>query len=74
MVNNSFGGNCWGQEWRAHGEKANFGALLKEGADYNTFYSGKYLNTYGVNGNLTPPPDWDYWAGLVGNSKYYNYR
>ncbi len=43
---------------------------------YVTFYAGKYLNQYGgnsVGGVRHVPPGWDLWAGLVGNSRYYNY-
>ena len=39
-------------------------------------YAGKYLNQYGRKeggGVEHVPPGWDWWAGLVGNSKYYNY-
>ncbi|XP_015588945.1 N-acetylglucosamine-6-sulfatase isoform X2 [Cephus cinctus] len=40
---------------------------------YTTFYAGKYMNQYGVNRDFSVPPGWDWWAALVGNSKYYNY-
>lgn len=72
--NNSLEGNCWGDDWRSTSEKETFGALLKN-AGYKTFYAGKYLNQYGLGGNdLSVPEGWDEWAGLVGNSKYYNYK
>ena len=45
---------------------------------YSTFYAGKYLNQYGIPMSGTGvefiPPGWDDWNGLVGNSKYYNYK
>ena len=45
-------------------------------AGYRTMYAGKYLNQYGAReagGVSHVPPGWDWWIGLVGNSKYYNY-
>ena len=39
-------------------------------------FGGKYLNQYGRSdqgGHRHVPPGWDWWFGLVGNSKYYNY-
>lgn len=44
---------------------------------YKTFFGGKYLNQYGnpqVGGPQHVPPGWDEWYGLVGNSRYYNYK
>lgn len=49
---------------------------MKNGRNYTTFYAGKYLNQYGnINaGGLTHiPAGYDWWLGLKGNSKYYNY-
>ncbi|RXG67637.1 N-acetylglucosamine-6-sulfatase [Armadillidium vulgare] len=43
---------------------------------YNTFFAGKYLNQYGrkeVGGLEHVPPGWDWWIGLEGNSRYYDY-
>ena len=71
VVNNTVEGNCWGSEWRATSEKQSFAAILKSTSNYTTFYAGKYLNRYGDHGNdLAVPLGWDYWAGLVGNSRY----
>ena len=36
-------------------------------------YTAFYIHRYGSDGDLTPPPGWTSWAGLVGNSRYYNY-
>ena len=39
-------------------------------------YAGKYLNQYGnskAGGVAHVPPGWDWWVGLAGNSRYYNY-
>ena len=71
VVNNTLEGNCWGTEWRETSEKESFAASLKLSSNYTTFYAGKYLNRYGDHGNdLEVPPGWDYWAGLVGNSRW----
>ena len=74
VVNNSLEGNCWGSEWRENGEQKTFATSLKANG-YETFYAGKYLNTYcrSLNGerkqDLAVPAGWDHWAGLCGNSK-----
>ncbi|CAG0916669.1 unnamed protein product [Notodromas monacha] len=76
VLNNSIPGNCYGDTWRAvHEEKFSFAPYLKS-MGYTTFYAGKYLNQYGherAGGIRRIPIGWDHWAGLVGNSVYYNY-
>ncbi|XP_070155513.1 N-acetylglucosamine-6-sulfatase isoform X1 [Polyergus mexicanus] len=75
-VNNSIAGGCSSAEWQKFQEPATFAALLRNVAEYRTFYAGKYLNEYGnkkVGGAAHVPVGWDWWAGLIGNSKYYNY-
>lgn len=54
-------------------ERRSFAARLNN--QYVSFYAGKYLNQYGVKhrGVKHVPLGWDFWAALVGNSKYYNY-
>ena len=74
VVNNSISGNCYGEMWVNQSEKSTFATMVHDKADYTTFYAGKYLNRYGTNGDLRPPPGWDWWNGLVGNSRYYNYK
>ena len=73
--NNSIEGNCWGSDWRSTSEKESLVVQMKAKRNYTTFYAGKYLNQYGEKGDdLSVPEGWDEWAGLVGNSKYYNYK
>ncbi|XP_045104769.1 N-acetylglucosamine-6-sulfatase-like isoform X1 [Portunus trituberculatus] len=74
-INNSLSGQCNGQHWRDGPEKKTFAAHLHF-AGYQTFYAGKYLNQYGhtaAGGLSHVPPGWDWWLGLKGNSRYYNY-
>lgn len=75
-INNTISGGCNSIEWQKKQEPNTFAAHLKNEMNYTTFYAGKYLNQYGnanVGGVKHIPPGWDWWAGLVGNSKYYNY-
>ncbi|XP_014484648.1 PREDICTED: N-acetylglucosamine-6-sulfatase-like isoform X2 [Dinoponera quadriceps] len=75
-VNNTIAGGCSSAEWQQSQEPATFAALLRKVAGYKTFYAGKYLNEYGngkVGGAAHVPVGWDWWAGLLGNSKYYDY-
>ncbi|KAK4878099.1 hypothetical protein RN001_010605 [Aquatica leii] len=74
--NNSISGNCSSGYWQKYHEPRSFVSLLKTRANYTNFYAGKYLNTYGdrKNGGVKHVPDgYDWWIGLQGNSKYYNY-
>ncbi|KAK2582866.1 hypothetical protein KPH14_008944 [Odynerus spinipes] len=75
-INNTISGGCSSTQWQETHEPNTFAAYLKNEMNYTTFYAGKYLNQYGdknVGGVNHIPPGWDWWAGLVGNSKYYNY-
>ncbi|KAG7204593.1 hypothetical protein KM043_005012 [Ampulex compressa] len=75
-VNNSISGGCNSHSWQVLHEPNTFAARLKNEVGYETFYAGKYLNQYGrkeVGGVSHVPVGWDWWAGLVGNSRYYNY-
>lgn len=76
MRNNSVSGNCYGSDWRESSEHKTYATYARE-AGYKTSYAGKYLNQYGADGSQDKdqnvPPGWDYWFGLVGNSRYYNY-
>ncbi|CAK9825251.1 GNS [Anthophora retusa] len=76
VVNNSVSGGCNSIEWQKFHEPNTFAAYLNKEMLYTTFYAGKYLNQYGdniVGGAAHVPTGWDWWAGLIGNSKYYNY-
>ena len=75
-INNSITGNCYGSEWKTNIELNSTYAVYAQQAGYTTMYAGKYLNQYKYN-ETSPessiPNGWDYWYGLEGNSRYYNY-
>ncbi len=71
VLNNSVSGHCSSEAWREGAESRTFATAIRD-AGYVTFYAGKYLNEYGTDagGGIGHVPDgWDFWAGLVGNSK-----
>ena len=75
MQNNTVAGGCNDNKWREGWERTSLPVQLKT-AGYRTMFGGKYLNQYGrkeEGGHQHVPPGWDWWVGLVGNSKYYNY-
>lgn len=39
-------------------------------AGYRTASVGKYLNGWGADGNIAPPPGWDHWFGLIDPTTY----
>ena len=58
--------------WRGYIWLSKTFATYLKNAGYRTMYAGKYLNQYGrkSEGGVEHIPDgWDWWAGLVGNSK-----
>ena len=75
VKNNTISGGCNSEKWREELEHKTFVSRLHK-SGYRTMYAGKYLNQYGrpdAGGVSHVPPGWDWWIGLVGNSRYYNY-
>lgn len=80
-INNTLAGNCHGKAWRESNERETFGVLAQQFGGYQTGYVGKYLNQYGRCEPTEPsdcrnrvPKGWNMWQGLIGNSRYYNYK
>ncbi|ESO97679.1 hypothetical protein LOTGIDRAFT_208806 [Lottia gigantea] len=74
-INNSVSGGCSSHSWQTEQETNTFPVYLQKHG-YKTFFAGKYLNQYGfpkTGGPEHVPPGWDWWNGLVGNSRYYGY-
>lgn len=69
MRNNSRNGGCYSEEFIEKYESKTFPAILNENG-YITFYAGKYLNQYY---SQAIPKGYDFFYGLHGNSKYFNY-
>lgn len=75
VFNNSLAGNCSSKHWQTHHENSTIFSTMKN-ENYTTFYAGKYLNQYGsksAGGTKHVPKGHDWWLGLKGNSKYYDY-
>ncbi|EDQ85532.1 uncharacterized protein MONBRDRAFT_29207 [Monosiga brevicollis MX1] len=67
---------CGGTDFQRGPERMNMAAFLRNNSRHQSYYSGKYLNTYGapsVGGVAHIPDGWKEWHALVGNSKYYDY-
>ncbi|CAG9861995.1 unnamed protein product [Phyllotreta striolata] len=76
VSNNSLEGNCSSAAWQENLEPFSIASLLKKNKNYVNFYAGKYMNQYGseaAGGLHHVPEGYDWWIGLKGNSKYYNY-
>ena len=45
-----------------------------QSAGYYTAHIGKYLNTWGDNGDIAPPPGWTHWFGLIDPTTYHYFN
>jgi arylsulfatase A-like enzyme len=70
-LNNAVNQGCYDQHWISEIEPTKTYALYMKAAGYATAFYGKYLNQYS---GQHVPPGWDEWLGLLGNSRYYNYK
>ena len=73
-VNNSVAGNCDSLTWQQMNNYSTFALGLQQ-AGYDTFFAGKYLNTYNGanNGGSAVPPGWTDWHA-TGSSAQYDYN
>lgn len=74
--NNSLAGDCSSKYWVTSHESSTYASILHD-SNYKTFYTGKYLNLYGMNPGVHyshVPAGWDSWYGLIGDSVYYDYK
>ena len=70
--NNTRDGGCHSQDYIKNSEPFSLANLAKKYLGYKTFFAGKYLNQYKNASHV--PAGWDEWYGLIGNSRYYDYR
>ena len=76
VFNNSFEGGCAAESFTTHNEPYTYAAYLSQEANYRTFFSGKYLNNYGLSEQMPythVPEGWTDWYGLIGDAVYYDY-
>ena len=45
-------------------------AVALQRSGYHTAHVGKYLNGWGADDDITPPPGWDRWFGLIDPTTY----
>lgn len=54
----------------AHFDPSRALPVALEQAGYDTIHVGKYLNGWGEDGEISPPPGWTRWFGLIDPSTY----